>query len=445
MNLENKYEYPAYVILLRGVTIFAFFLIIKFMCLFACVLANYSSGFPTWVQLLPCLIALPFIFNSILYVTTVYNKHERELFLSSGASKPTLKSELKSILTDKNFWIEYAVLSTLVVITSLLGGFFEFGLIIFPEAVQSFLIRNLFPIPVLLILFLLISLHRRYDAKLYWYQLRARGDLTRLENTVLLIPRILAIIFGYPLLFPSILYALLGIFSFVNIVLALVNVMTLLGFVLVIISIILFTMLILALNSIVLRHKLIKKLKAVAKSSGYKLSEIKRPYASMFRPREECNFTLEYQGKVFSCRLIGSWWQRAPLHFISKKHAIYLHKVGTRTHFFSYECHFNYGFEGEGDKLLIVCPMPRWLFASVDNTDKIITPQDMSTSAMMASYRYGGSIRQHSSFDISKRTSEYSRALEAGDKIWGYAIYNTTSFISAIDRKCLGRYNGLFE
>ena len=165
----------------------------------------------------------------------------------------------------------------------------------------------------------------------------------------------------------------------------------------------------------------------------------------MFKSREECNFTLEYEGKVFSCRLIGSWWQRAPLHFISKKHAIYLHKVGTRNRFFSYECHFNYAFEGEGDKLLIVCPMPRWLFASVDNTDKIVTPEDLSTSSMISSYRYGGSRRQQSSFGISKRTSEYSRALEAGDKIWGYAIYNTTSFISAIDRKCLGRYNGLFE
>lgn len=445
MDTEKKIESPAYILMLRAFVIFVFFLIIKFMCLFTCVLANAQSGFPTWVQLLPCLLALPFIFNSILYVTTVYNARERDAFLKAKPQRPAFTTELKRILTSREFWIEYAVLSTLVVITSLLSGFFEFGLVFSPEAPQNYLARNLLPIPVLLILFFLISIHRRYDARLYWYQLQARGEVSRLENTFLLIPRILAIIFGYPLLFPSALYALLGIFSFVNIVVALVNVMTLLGFTAVILGIALFVMLILALNSLVLRHKLIKKLKAVAKASGYKLSEIKRPYASMFLSREECNFTLEYQGKVFSCRLIGSWWQRAPLHFISKKHAIYLHKVGTRTHFFSYECHFNYAFEGEGDKLLIICPMPRWLFASVDNTDKIITPEDMSTTATIAAYRHGGSRRQQSSFDISKRTSEYSRALEAGDKIWGYAIYNTTSFISAIDRKCLGRYNGMFE
>lgn len=445
MDNEKKIKYPPYIILARSVIIFLAFLTIKFMCLFACAMANQNSGFELPIQILPSLIAIPFVFNSIIYISTVYNARERELFLRDKPERPRLSSELRRILTSREFWLEYATLAVLVIFTSLLGGFFEFGRVIFAGFEQTFLIKKLFPIPIILIIFFAVSLHRRYDARLYWYQLQARGEVSRLENTFLIIPRILAIIFGYPLLFPSALYALLGILSVVNIIVALVNVMSLLGFAAAIAAIVLLVMLFLALNALSLRRKLIKKLKAVAKRSGYKLSEIKRPYASLFKTRRECNFTLEYQGKIFSCHLIGSWWQRAPLHFISKKHAIYLHKVGTRTHFFSYECHFDYDFEGEGDKLLIICPMPRWLFASVDNTDKIITPEDLSMNAHIASHRYGGSSHRQSSHNISKRTSEYSRALEAGDKIWGYAIYNTTSFISAIDRKCLGRYNGLFE
>lgn len=445
LDNEKELKYPPYIILGRSTIIFIAFLIIKFMCLFACAMANQGSGFALPIQLLPSLIALPLIFNSIIYISTVYNRREREIFLWTKPERPKLSAELKRILGSREFWIEYAILSSLVVITSLLGGFFEFGLIIFSEFEQTFLIRNLFPIPLILLLFFIISLHRRYDARLYWYQLQARGETSRLDNTFLLIPRILAIVFGYPLLFPSALYALLGVFSVVNIVVALVNVMTLLGFAAAIAGVALAVMLFLALNALSLRHKLIKKLKAVSKKSGYKLSEIKRPYMSMFKAREECSFTLEYQGKVFSCRLIGSWWQRAPLHFISNKHALYLHKIGTRTHFFSYECHFNYAFEGEGDKLLIVCPMPRWLFASTDNTDKIVTPEDLSTKVVMTNRVYGALNHRQAPLGLSKRSSEFSRALEAGDKIWGYAIYNTTSFISAIDRRCLGRYNGMFE
>jgi hypothetical protein len=100
-----------------------------------------------------------------------------------------------------------------------------------------------------------------------------------------------------------------------------------------------------------IRRRFLKRLKKLCREENITISEIKRPYASLFKAIPECNFTLEYQGRVFSCRLIGSWWQRAPLHFISKKHALYLHRVGTRTHHFTYECHFDYAFEGEGDKL----------------------------------------------------------------------------------------------
>lgn len=438
LNQNDECKYPAYITIVRGAIIFMFFLIIKMISVMTCAFANGKSGFDMSIQLLPCLISLPLIFNSIQYMATVYNRRERVLFLRTKPDKPTLKNELLRIFKTRDFWIEYATLSTLVVISSLLGGFFEFSMIIIPKYKDVFLFKCVLPIPIVLLLFFVISLHRRYDARLYWYQLESRGEISRLDNTFLLIPRILAIAFGYPLLFPSALYALLGIFSVVNILVALVNVMTLLGFALAVAGIALAVMLILALNALVLRRRLIKKLKLVAKSSEYKLSEIKRPYASLFKVIPECNFTLEYQGRVFSCRLIGSWWQRAPLHFISKKHALYLHRVGTRTHHFTYECHFDYAFEGEGDKLLVVCPMPRWLFASVENTDKIVTPEDLSGLIP-------GTNRNHRQAYLGGKSSEYSRALEAGDKIWGYAVYNTTSFISAIDRKCLGRYNGMFE
>ena len=37
------------------------------------------------------------------------------------------------------------------------------------------------------------------------------------------------------------------------------------------------------------------------------------------------------------------------------------------------------------------------------------------------------------------------RMIASADKIWGSVIYDTEALIGAVDRKILGRYNGMFE
>ena len=80
MNADEEYKYPVHIVIFRSALIFIFFLIVKFASVFACAIANFQSGFELYVQLLPSLIALPLIFNSIIYITTVYNSRERVAF-----------------------------------------------------------------------------------------------------------------------------------------------------------------------------------------------------------------------------------------------------------------------------------------------------------------------------------------------------------------------------
>ena len=64
--------------------------------------------------------------------------------------------------------------------------------------------------------------------------------------------------------------------------------------------------------------------------------------------------------------------------------------------------------------------------------------EDMKMSALR-----GSKYQNHSRF--KRKSSNDVKKIEPGDIIWDYTIYNTTSFIGAIDRKCLGRTNGMFE
>ena len=432
---ENRFDPKSLLMpLWQGFIIFLAFYAVKMLVFFSVAIStlNADQFLDDNLSFIPCLIAMPFIYNSIIYIGSVYNKRKRESFLLSAERKPRRCLEIKNQLSSPEFLIQFSVITVLTVIVSLAGGFFELNAVLFNNE-GNFLQSRLLPCFILVPLFFIISLHRYFETRLYWWQLYKRGEIENLDSYVPIIFRSLALVLGYPMIFPGITYLFLALFSVINVVGSLVNLFTVFGFFAIIISVILLCLLICTLHALNTRRKFIKKLKREISTSEYTSSDIKRPYASLFRNKSECNFTIEGKGRKFSVRLIGSWWQRAPLHFISDKHAMYLHKIGTRKHFFSYETHFNYGFDAEGTKLLILCPVPRKIYASVSDTESIVTPGE-------APRGHGISTTSSRHKTARNRLSAYSRELDTGDKVWEYVIYNTTGLMSAIDRGCLGRY-----
>ena len=119
------------------------------------------------------------------------------------------------------------------------------------------------------------------------------------------------------------------------------------------------------------------------------------------------------------------------MYFVSDKHAYYLHRFGTKNHHFDILREFEYNFDGEGDRIIILNPVPKSAYA---------TQSTYVDHSWYDEYRLASVMSPK-----SKRVADGARKIEPGDKIWGYVIYNTSSFIGAIDRGCLGRYNGLFD
>jgi len=437
---NGRRPFPTGFYLIRGFGIVILLWIIKFL-MSVFVTAVYTNTFdttsfigdsvaPHWAICLIVAVGDMFIFNSLIHIFSVYDRKVMKDFLGLHLRGVKFGEEIPRILKSPEFITETASITVLTAIIALIGGFSEFsGVFLNTGAPEGLLLwlPIIIPIPI----FFVLNVLARYETRRRWHWLWHVGNTSSLYSVPRLIIRALAIpllyIFVYPFA-PVILFAYLGIFGTIA---DLIDMLTVAGFIAALILIVFFIFACLALNSIRLRKRLIKRLRTVAYENDYTLSEIKHPYASLFRTYKECNFTLTRGERVFSCRFIGSFWRRAPMYFVSNKHAYYRHRIGTKNHHFTLLAQFEYDFEGEGEKIIILNPVPRRAYAA--NSTYVENPT------------YADEIESHGEKGSKARRAENERALEPGDRIWGYGIYNTTSFLGAVDRKCLGRYNGMFE
>ena len=420
---------------LRGIGISLVTLLIK-LCAAFVILVIYSGTrgefpfIPKWGVYLIILIGTILIYGSVTRMFSLYDKDVMHRLLGMKFKKITLKVNIPIILKSPEFLTETVSCTLFAVAASFFGAYYEIPGIFRHTGAPEWLLTLL---PTLLItpLFFIIGTWQRYEVARRWHWLDHIGNVRSLESVPRLIFNALLTVIAYVGVYPFapiILFAYLSVFGIFG---AFFDGMTVIGIIAVIASVLLLFFLFTMLHAMRIRKKLLKKLKKVVESSGYEMSAITRPFASLFKPVNECNFTLKRDGKIFSCRFVGSYLHRAPMYFISDKHAFYLHRFGTKNHHFDIMREFEYNFEGEGEKIIILNPVPKRAYATMSRyVDHNWYDDDKLASVMPGR---------------NKKTTDSARKLEPGDKIWGYIIYNTSSFIGAIDRKCLGRYNGMFD
>lgn len=441
----KKFPYVFYI--LRGAGIFALLMIIKtlmtgFTVLYYTNASGNFQGFPEWAVYLVIVLGELFLYNSLIYQFSYHDRKVMIDFLSHSEGKLRFTKEFKSVFLSKEFLTETAVILALSTLFALFGAFPEFSRV-FSKTVASGALLSAMPHFFIIPLFTLIGAYSRYEVRRKWHWLDYTGRLERVFSIPKLIFTSIFIFFGYSIIWPSvpiILLPILLIFGLAGTLFVHADLIGALITIAAIAAIIAFILFIIAMKAVRTRKKLIKKLVKVAKESGYELSPISRPYASLFKAIRESNFTLKLGDKVFTCRIIGSWWQRAPLFFVSDKHAYYLHRIGSREHHFEILSEFCYDFDGEGEKIIILNPVPKKAFVTKDSLYVEIPwyDSDKALSAVRGT-EYSNSRR------FKKRVDDDIRRLEPGDKIWNYTLYNTTGFIGAVDRKCLGRSNGMFD
>jgi hypothetical protein len=152
------------------------------------------------------------------------------------------------------------------------------------------------------------------------------------------------------------------------------------------------------------RKKFIKALLATVAQKGHTVSEITNPYLSFLKSAKRCGFVLEADGKRYDCVIISTLHRTTPLIFTSPTDAYFRHRIGSKNHHFTVNHNIEFYPNGEGKQLVIVNPMPK--------NRVFIEDGPLETQVI------------------------------SGDKLWSFVLYDATSFLSAIDRDCLGRENG---
>ena len=149
------------------------------------------------------------------------------------------------------------------------------------------------------------------------------------------------------------------------------------------------------------RRKFIKNLVRVCDEYHCSLSPIRRPYASLFRLKSGYDFDFERNGRRYACKMLYSKNKLRPMTFF--ENGVGAHeKIITvkKTELFRIRSWFEYSFESDGKKLLIINPIPKKLMISDHGRVAII---------------------------------------DNGDSIDGYKIYSASALVNAIDRNTLDR------
>ena len=359
----------------------------------------------------------------ILYVThiglclLVYHSYFHAIILTDRAARTryfeaenTAKNKVGYILTSIEFWIHFV------------GTLIQFAT--FPKLFAVTAWSDLLSVPPFLaylltfassavVLFLTWMMTIRQ-----WHALEAqeKAQFKRKNMTLMLIVRATLLAPMYMFVAPLVPTLLVAAISLVRIVVTF--------WWLILIVVLVLAVLCIAvpyLRALLIRRKFLQNLRKVAERRGYKISEIAHPYASLFTDHDGSSFTIAANGKRYACKLLsclnygnamylGENGQGANVTHINYKFVVpltqpfahLLYRGGTWAQapddLMRFQTSFTYGFEGEGKKVLIVCPTPYKIFAgTVGNT----------------------------------------RQLDVGDKVYEYTLMTGTGFLNALERDCI--------
>lgn len=148
------------------------------------------------------------------------------------------------------------------------------------------------------------------------------------------------------------------------------------------------------------RISFVKKLKKYCISNSIYLSEINKPYISLFSQQDGAAFCVGKDGVKYDCKLIAGIFPGSPIIFSDRGNGLIQHTICLfRIEVFHYMTKFDFGYESEGEKILIVLPTPKRFFVSTNEAPP--HPADV------------------------------------GEKAGEYMIYNSTGFFNALERGVL--------
>lgn len=362
--------------------------------------ASLSGEIPSQLFFAFAFLGIILIYNSLVHTLTFYDKDSFLRFKKrgiKGLKNVSFKEEVGVIVRSLDFWLETIPVVILSVIFAVFGGFYEIVFVIFPLNKAPLWSYRLLPLASIPLLLFFTSLLCRYEIHRYWADLYKKGEENRVDSKVKFSFKLVIVFAMYPLVYPYAPYILFVIITFFGVVGALVSILSVLGFIAAVTG--------LVFGVIGLKKSKVKRLKKSLLRDVNRIAEEKGEAITVYTKEERAvrgfDFTLTSGGKTYDCKIVTSLLSTTPLFFTASD-AYFLYRVGTKEHHTSLEKHFEYSFQSDNKKLIVLIKFPRKVYAS----------------------EFGA-----------------TRKLFSGDKIWNYIIYDRRSFIGSQDRECLYRSN----
>ena len=373
-------------------------------------------------QLLRILLEVILLFlmlNTVILTFSIYYKRDRLAFLAIYEQHPNqfdAKAERAKLLRSNLFYTELATLCICFLIFPMLWGYDNFVWWTKENPVFAKVISTL----VFTLASFLIMLHSRIDARNMWLEMPGRlaqknvwKSMRKKKAAKFSYPRMILRLVGYALLYS------LSMKIVVFVIAMLLSIVGMVGLILmtpVLLFFVLFIVFLYYFRAIRTRVKFIRKLKKTCRENGYDLFYLKRPYRSIFRDNESYTFALTANNKTYYCRILasvkrsnklildedGTCTRHMGLHIPQPQLAnvrgyvqTYDRGNGDNREFMSFSSVIDYTFEADGNKILIINPVPK---------------------------------------RVLRRFEKTTREMDNGDKIGEYTVYTGNAFLRYIIR-----------
>ena len=345
-------------------------------------------------------ILLPLVFYSTSRVFGETDKKLIDLALAYRTEKDVHhcmpREMLRLILASKDLLLELGILLALPILFPIELGFSPFADLVL-GAIASRTLKKLLTLAIVLPAFFGLWLFSRYSA-FFWIAYREKESKIHLIRDLIL--KLLGITAVYALGAIFIIYSL-EIYGSIFIILKLFFSLYFWPTLILVCSIIAFFLSFRFLRGCRIRRKFFKRLKALCHEIGATLSPIKRPYRSLLFLCDEVNFTVQYNEKTYHCKLFCSLKRHTPLFFSQNGIMQCLHSFRfRRVEYFRYTTQFDFSFEADGQKCLIVNPVPKELYAG---------------------------------------STAFYREIDTGESVGAYKVFTATGFLGALSRNVLDR------
>ncbi len=342
-----------------------------------------------------------FLLFSLMRFSVLFDREMRERFFSDGDGIYSPSEHIRYLFSFRKTYIGLgtALLVFFTVNTERLSKpIFD----LFIKTEPNFLYKLLL-LPIFSVIIFAIYYFASRSAARYWYEDRKRMHETKMKYTLptrisKMIVMVIAYTFGASLL-ANLTYRVSSVFLNNSAVLLSSKVLWMIYILFVVFVIVPYVSR--QLGAIFKRRKFIKNLTAVCDKYNCSLSKIRRPYASLFRLKSGYDFDFEHNGKKYACKMLYSKHKLRPMTFFDGGMGAHETIINVkRTELFRIRSWFEYSFEADAKKLLIINPIPKKLM-----------------------------INDHGRVAL----------IDNGDSIAEYKIYSATALVNAIDRNTLER------